>query len=114
MAWISRYGLPSVPNIRAFFIFMNEIQKTDASVQVFKYNGVGISFKVGENLMMNATEMAKPFGKFPYDWFRLPSTNDFLMAFVKDFEKDRYEKISQRYVKISQREIFLMEVPNTQ
>lgn len=105
MAWISRYGLPSVLNIRAFFLFMNEIQKTNTSVQVFKYNGVGITFKTGENLMMNATEMAKSFCKFPYDWFRLPSTNDFLRAFVKDFEKDRYEKISQRYAKISQREI---------
>lgn len=84
---------------------MNEIQKTNTCVQVFKYNGTGITFKVGDNLMVNATEMAKSFNKRPVEWFRLPSTNDFLMAFIKDYEKNRGEKISLRYAEISLREI---------
>lgn len=41
MAWISRYGLPSILNVRAFFIFMNEIQKTNTSVQVFNNSSFG-------------------------------------------------------------------------
>lgn len=105
MAWISRYGLPSILNVRAFFIFMNEIQKTNTNVQVFKYNGTGITFKVGDNLMVNATEMAKNFGKQPYDWFRLPSTIEFLKAFIMDYEGTRSEKISERYAEISERNI---------
>lgn len=84
---------------------MNEIQKKNTCVQVFKYNGTGITFKVGDNLMVNATEMAKSFNKRPVEWFRLPSTNDFLMAFIKDYEKNRGEKISLRYAEISLREI---------
>lgn len=84
---------------------MNEIQKTNTSVQMFKYNGTGITFNVGDNLMVNATEMAKSFNKRPVEWFRLPSTNDFLMAFIRDYEKNRGEKISLRYAEISLREI---------
>ena len=84
---------------------MNEIQKTNTSVQLFKYNGTGITFKVGDNLMVNATEMAKTFGKQPYDWFRLPSTIEFLKAFIMDYEGTRSEKISERYAKISERNI---------
>ncbi len=84
---------------------MNELQKTNTGVQVFKNNGTGITFKVGDNLMVNATEMAKTFGKQPYDWFRLPSTIEFLKAFIMDYEGTRSEKISERYAKISERNI---------
>ena len=55
--------------------------------------------------MVNATEMAKTFGKQPYDWFRLPSTIEFLKAFIMDYEGTRSEKISERYAKISERNI---------
>lgn len=71
MAWISRYGLPSVPNIRAFFIFMNEIQ-------VFEYKGNKVTFDFGNGVMTNATEMARAFGKEPYGWIRLATTKEFL------------------------------------
>lgn len=37
--------------------------------KVFNYNGTDITFASDENgLMVNATEMAKPFGKQPSDW----------------------------------------------
>lgn len=48
--------------------------------QIFQYNGSPISFQKGSSVMVNATEMAKPFGKRPAKWLELPSTKEFLMT----------------------------------
>lgn len=48
------------------------------SNKVFSYENNPITFQLGEATMVNATEMAKPFGKRPVDWLRLPSTKDFI------------------------------------
>lgn len=61
MAWISRYGLPSVLKVRAFLLFMN-------ALQVFSYKGSNVTFSNENGMWVNATEMAKPFGKKPIDW----------------------------------------------
>lgn len=53
-----------------------------ANVQKFNYNGNSIAFQLGENVMVNATEMAKPFNKRPAKWLELPSTKDFISALV--------------------------------
>lgn len=46
--------------------------------QVFKYEGLPVTFRTGDTTMVNATEMAKPFGKRPVDWLNLPSTKEFI------------------------------------
>ena len=51
--------------------------------QIFQYNGSPITFQKGDSVMVNATEMAKPFGKRPIDYLRLPSTNELLSAIVR-------------------------------
>lgn len=48
--------------------------------QVFQYNGSPITFQIGKATMVNATEMAKPFGKFPWKWLELPSTKEYIKA----------------------------------
>ena len=49
--------------------------------QIFKYNNSDICFQTeGESVMVNATEMAKSFGKRPIDWLNLSSTRSFLDA----------------------------------
>ena len=48
--------------------------------QVFNYMGNEITFLNGESVMVNATEMAKPFGKSVKDWTRLQSTRNYLNA----------------------------------
>jgi phage antirepressor YoqD-like protein len=48
--------------------------------QVFNYMGNEITFLNGKSVMVNATEMAKPFGKSVKDWTRLQSTDDYLNA----------------------------------
>lgn len=50
------------------------------TLQIFQYNGSGITFAKGNQLMINATEMAKPFGKQPKDWLRTQSAKDFITA----------------------------------
>lgn len=45
---------------------------------VYDYKGSQISFISGENVMINATQMAKSFGKRVPEWTRLQSTRDFL------------------------------------
>lgn len=46
--------------------------------QVFKYEGLPVTFRTGDTTMVNATEMAKPFGKKPAKWLELPSTKEFI------------------------------------
>ena len=36
--------------------------------QIFQYNGSPITFQKGDNVMVNATQMAKSFGKEPKFW----------------------------------------------
>ena len=44
----------------------------------FDYEGTPVSFSKGEGVMINATEMAKPFGKMTKDWLVNQSTKDYL------------------------------------
>lgn len=52
--------------------------------QVVKiYEGNAISFSKGENVMVNATEMAKPFGKRVSDWLSNQNTKEFIGALTE-------------------------------
>lgn len=55
-------------------------------IQIFEYNGNGISFGKEGNVMVNATEMAKAFGKLVGDWLRLKTTNEFTEALSTDMQ----------------------------
>lgn len=46
--------------------------------QIFQYNGSPISFQKGDSVMVNATEMAKPFKKIPKDWLRTKQSKEFI------------------------------------
>lgn len=45
---------------------------------IYTYQGSSITFQRGDNVMVNATEMAKPFGKSVSHWLRNQSTKEFL------------------------------------
>lgn len=51
--------------------------------QIFQYNGNPITFQIGEATMMNATQMAKPFGKQPVFWLNNQYTKDLLSELTK-------------------------------
>lgn len=46
--------------------------------QIFQYNGSPITFSNGDSVVVNATEMAKPFGKSTTHWLRNQSTQEFI------------------------------------
>ena len=54
-------------------------------VKVFEYNGTPVKFSTdNENfVMVNATEMAKKFGKRAFDWLKIDSTKSFLEAIAE-------------------------------
>ena len=51
--------------------------------QIFQYNGSPISFQKGDSVMVNATEMAKPFGKRPVDWLQNQQAKEFITALAE-------------------------------
>lgn len=51
--------------------------------QIFLYNGSPITFQKGDSVMVNATQMAKPFGKEPKFWLMNQSTTDYLNELSK-------------------------------
>lgn len=52
--------------------------------RVFAYNGTNVTFaKKGGTVMINATQMAKPFGKRPVDWLQNSQTSDYLSELSK-------------------------------
>lgn len=51
--------------------------------EIFNYNGNPITFQIGEATVVNATEMAKPFGKRPNDYLSLPTTNELIKAITR-------------------------------
>lgn len=50
----------------------------DKEIKVFSYNGSSVSFFNGKNVMVNATEMAKSFGKTTKDWLRTNASLEFI------------------------------------
>lgn len=53
------------------------LQQTNEVIK-YDYNGTAITFQHGANVMVNATEMAKSFGKRTPDWLRTEQTQVFL------------------------------------
>lgn len=51
--------------------------------KVFRYNDNPVTFGTGGVTMVNATEMAKPFGKRPVDWLRYQQAQDFISILAK-------------------------------
>ena len=49
-------------------------------LQVFSYKGSSISFFNGKNVMVNATEMARSFGKTAKDWLRTNASLEFISS----------------------------------
>ena len=55
----------------------------NTSIINFDYKGSQISFNNGEKVMVNATQMAKPFNKEPKFWLMNQSTTDYLTELSK-------------------------------
>lgn len=51
--------------------------------KVFSYKGSAITFNKNGAVMVNATEMAKPFGKRPVDWLQNQQSKEFIKALAE-------------------------------
>lgn len=56
----------------------NKTTAGETAIQKFDYEGTPISFANGQDVMVNASQMARKFGKKTTDWLRLKATKDFL------------------------------------
>lgn len=49
------------------------------NIQIFSYNDNPVSFQTGgSEMLINATQMAKSFGKQPSDWTRTKQSKEFI------------------------------------
>lgn len=55
---------------------MNDNTQIEPAIKM--YEGNGVSFLTGESVMVNATQMAKPFNKVPKDWLRTSPSKEFI------------------------------------
>ena len=77
------------------------VESVSEAMEVFNYHGNGVTFKkVGDNVMVNATEMAKPFGKLPADYLRLKATTDFIQVLEDQRYGDSHNDGNQVVMKV--------------
>jgi phage antirepressor YoqD-like protein len=74
-------------------------------IRIFQYQGSDITFNSGQSVMVNATQMAKPFGKRPAKWLELPSTKEFLskLSEVRKSDITFVQSDNQEPVRLSDR-----------
>lgn len=66
-------------------------------LQIFNYNNNDVTFKRDGNVIyVNATEMAKPFGKLPAGYYRNESTKEFLAAISSSMQLSIDELIQSK------------------
>jgi hypothetical protein len=61
-------------------------------LKVFEYNGQGISFDFDGETYINATEMAKHFGKRPIDFLKLKSTHEYIEVLKSEVKNPHFAK----------------------
>lgn len=66
-------------------------------IQIFQYNGNPITFNRGGSVMVNATEMARPFGKSATHWLRNQSTQEFVKELAKLRNRNLDELVQVTY-----------------
>lgn len=63
-------------------------------IQVFNYEGTDITFeKIGNDVMMNATDCAHKYGKKVNEWMRLPSTIEYMNAIKDKYSNAGFSRI---------------------
>ena len=55
----------------------------ESNIQIFQYNESPVTFQKGDRVMVNATQMAKQFGKRPIDFLQNSQTQEFLDVLAK-------------------------------
>lgn len=71
----------------------------DKDIRVFDYKGKPITFDIDGQMMVNATEMAKAFGKRLDNFMRLKSTKEFMGVLDQEIKADTSQVREREIVK---------------
>lgn len=62
--------------------------------KIYNYNGTDITFLSGNgDVMVNATQLAKPYGRRPNDYLNLPSTHQLVNAITRKYGIDENQLV---------------------
>ena len=62
--------------------------------RIYNYNGTDITFLSGNgDVMVNATQLAKPYGRRPNDYLSLPSTRQLVNAVTRKYGIDENQLV---------------------
>lgn len=59
---------------------IQDAMNNNNSITTFTYEGAPVAFEPGQNIMVNAVQMAQPFGKRPSDFLKTKETKEFLQS----------------------------------
>ena len=62
-----------------------QIASAHETSKTFSYNGNEVLFDIKDDVMVNATQLAKIYGKRPNDYLSLPATNQFINAITRKY-----------------------------
>lgn len=74
-------------------------QYKEENVVVQNFDKQAIAFHLNGDVMVNLTEMAKPYGKQPYEFLRLPKTEEFVNELKSDTGLSRIGQLENQVVK---------------
>lgn len=62
-----------------------QIASAHETSKTFSYNGNEVLFDIKDDVMVNATQLAKIYGKRPNDYLSLPATNQLINAITRKY-----------------------------
>lgn len=62
-----------------------QITSAHDTSKIFSYNGNNVLFGIKDDVMVNATQLAKIYGKRPNDYLSLPATNQLINAITRKY-----------------------------
>lgn len=62
-----------------------QIASAHETSKIFSYNGNEVLFDIKDDVMVNATQLAKIYGKRPNDYLSLPATNQLINAITRKY-----------------------------
>lgn len=62
-----------------------QITSAHDTSKIFSYNGNNVLFDIKDDVMVNATQLAKIYGKRPNDYLSLPATNQLINAITRKY-----------------------------
>ena len=83
-----KYKIPQIVTLTLYLNGNNstvQIASAHETSKTFSYNGNEVLFDIKDDVMVNATQLAKIYGKRPNDYLSLPATNQLINAITRKY-----------------------------